>query len=316
MRTSLLILLAAALTAAACAAASGSKPPTPKPRLPYDMAVRGSALYVADGLRHQILRYDLTTRRGAVLAGTGRTGTSGDGGPARKARLTEPTELVVDDAGNLYVSDVNQGRVRRIDRAGIITTVARLPAVAGLSVDPTGRYLAMASIEGYVYRMELPNGPLQRLAGNGTQESTGNGGPAIDAAVNGPHDVTYDRDGNLLISGYGEVRRIDAATGIIDVGIARTGFKIVAVADGTFYLMAGDPSGGTITHVDAKGSVLETIGTGRIASHRRQTPLGRVAFLPSDVEPVAGAILISEARPSPSIRRLRNGGSTLTTLIP
>jgi hypothetical protein len=316
MRRSLLILVAAAFTAAACASASGSRPPTPKPRLPYDMAVRGSTLYVADGLRHQILRYSLTTRRGVVFAGTGKTGTSGDGGPARRARLTEPTELVLDHDGNLYVSDVNQGRVRRIDRAGIITTAARLPSVAGLSVDPTGRYLAMAAIEGYVYRMELPNGPLERLAGNGTQESTGNGGPAIDAAVNGPHDVTYDRDGNLLIGGYGEVRRIDARTGMIEVGFARTGFKIVAVADGTFYLLGGEPSGGTITHVAADGSVLQKIGTGRLARHWRQTPLGRVSFLPTDVEPVAGAILISEAKPTPSIRRLRTGGSVLTTLLP
>ena len=220
MRTSLLILVAAAFTVAACAAAGQAERPAPRPRLPYDMAVRGSTLYVADGLRHQILRYDLKTRRGAVLAGTGKTGTSGDGGPARRARLTEPTEVVLDREGNLYFSDVNQGRVRRVDRAGIITTAARLPAVAGLSVDPTGRYLAMASIEGYVYRMELPNGPLQRLAGNGTSEATGDGGPAIDAGLSFPHDVSYDRDGNLLVSGGERVRRIDAATGLIDVAFA------------------------------------------------------------------------------------------------
>lgn len=316
MRMSLLILLAAALTVAACAAASSSKKPAaPQPRLPYDMAVRGSTLYVADGLRHQILRYSLTTRRGVVFAGTGKTGTSGDGGPARRARLTEPTELVLDHDGNLYFSDVNQGRVRRIDRAGIITTVARVPAVAGLSVDPTGRYLAMASIEGYVYRMELPSGTLQRLAGNGTSEPTGNGGPAIDAGLEFPHDVTYDNDGNLLISGSG-VRSIDADTGIIDLRFARDGFKTVAAPDGTFYLLAGEPSGGTITHVDAGGRVLQTIGTGRIAKHGRQTPIGKVSFLPTDVEPVAGALLISEAQPTPSIRRLKTGGRVLTTLLP
>ena|SRR5215203_2624291 len=315
MRTSLLILVAAAFTAAACAAAGQPERPTPKIRLPYDMAVRGSNLYVADGLRHQILRYDVRTGRGAVLAGTGRTGTSGDGGPARRARLTEPTEIVIDREGNLYFSDVNQGRVRRVDRAGTITTVARLPAVAGLSLDPTGRYLAMASIEGYVYRMGLPNGPLERLAGNGTSEATGDGGPAIDAGLNGPHDVSYDREGNLLVSGYGRVRRIDAATGVIDVAFARTGFKIVAAEDGTFYFLAGEPSGGTVTHLAGDGTVLQTIGTGRIAKHGRQTPIRRVSFLPTDVEPVAGALLISEARPSPSIRRLRTGGSVLTTLV-
>ena len=60
--------------------------------------------------------------------------------------------------GNLYFSDVNQGRVRRIDRRGIITTIARVPAAAGVAVDPTGRFLAIASIEGWVYRVDLATG--------------------------------------------------------------------------------------------------------------------------------------------------------------
>ena len=64
--------------------------------LPYDLAVRGGSVYVADGERHQILRYVLSTGRMTVFAGTGGVGTAGDGGPARRARLTEPTELVFD----------------------------------------------------------------------------------------------------------------------------------------------------------------------------------------------------------------------------
>ena len=280
------------------------------------MAVRGTTLYVADGLRHQILRYDLKTRRGAVFAGTGRTGTSGDGGPARRARLTEPTEIVLDREGNLYFSDVNQGRVRRIDRAGIITTVARVPAVAGLSVDPSGRYLAMASIEGYIYRMELPGGPLQRLAGNGTSEDDGRRRPCDRRGPELPSRRQLRAGREPARQRRRRVRRIDAATGVIDVAFERNGFKIVSAGDGTFYFLAGEPTGGTITHVAADGAVLQRIGTGRIRKHGRRTPIGRVSFLPTDVEPVAGAVLISETRPSPSIRRLRTGGSVLTTLVP
>jgi hypothetical protein len=55
------------------------------------MAARGSVVYIADGLRHQVLRYDVKTRRLAVFAGTGRIGTSGDVGPAIRARLTGST---------------------------------------------------------------------------------------------------------------------------------------------------------------------------------------------------------------------------------
>ena len=152
MRHAVALVIAGVVAASASA---GVQAPAPKLILPYDLQASGNTVYVADGLRHQILRYDLGTRRLTVHAGTGRPGTSGDGGPATRARLTEPTELVLDRAGNLYFSDVNQGRVRRIDRRGIITTVARVPAAAGVAVDPTGRYLAIASIEGWVYRVEL-----------------------------------------------------------------------------------------------------------------------------------------------------------------
>ncbi len=235
----------------------------------------------------------------SVVAGTGASGTSGDGGPALGARLTEPTEIVRDRAGNLYFSDVNQGRVRRIDRKGIITTVARVRAAAGLSVDPTGRYLAIASIEGSVYRIELPAGPLETLAEN----------------LNGPHDVTYDHAGNLYVGGYGNVRRIDAVTGAIATAFPRNAFKVVVAPDGTLYLLTGDPRGGKVTRVDTTGKVLQVIGTGRLGSHRATVPVSRVAFLPSDVEPVAGAILISQTEPVPAIRRLATGSSTLTTLL-
>ncbi len=111
--------------------------------LPLDIEVRGPDLYIADAERHQVLRYDLRRKTLSVFAGTGTRGTSGDGGPAVKARFGEPTEIVFDAQGNL--ADVNQGRIRRVDRRGTITTVARVPSVAGLAVHPDGRSLAVAA---------------------------------------------------------------------------------------------------------------------------------------------------------------------------
>jgi len=303
------------IAVAAVLAATGWAAPAPKLMLPYDLEARGSQVYIADGMRHQLLRYDLQSRRLTVFAGTGRTGSSGDGGPARRARLTEPTELVFDLAGNLYFSDVNQGRVRRIDRRGIITTVARVPAAAGVAVDPTGRYLAIASIEGWVYRVELATGVRERLAGDGTEISSGDGGSAEAAQLNGPHDVTYDARGDLLIAEIAGIRRIDAVTGRIETASTRPAFKVVLGPRGTLYLLNGNPSGGMVTQVDANGAVLRVIGTGRLSRHIDRAPIGRVGFLPSDVEPVGSSLLISQTEPIPAIRRLASGSGTLTTLV-
>jgi hypothetical protein len=111
-------LLMGIVTVASTAATGGEAAPPSRLRLPYDLEARGSTLFIADGLRHQVLRLDLRTRKLTVFAGTGVAGSSGDKGPARKARIDEPTELVFDRAGNLYLSDFNQGRVRRIALAG------------------------------------------------------------------------------------------------------------------------------------------------------------------------------------------------------
>ncbi len=86
-------------------------------------------------------------------------------------------------------------------------------------------------------------------------------------------------------------------------------------AGGTFYLLNGDPNGGTVTRVDASGRVLQRIGTGKISRHSNRTPIGRVGFLPSDVEPVRGAILISQTQPVAAVRRLASRSRTLTTLL-
>jgi hypothetical protein len=305
----LLVAIVSASTAATDAA------PPLRLRLPYDLAARGSALYIADGLRHQVLRLDLRTRRLTVFAGTGAAGSSGDKGPARKARIDEPTEIVFDRAGNLYLTDFSQGRVRRISPRGIITTVARVPDAAGLAVHPDGGSLAIASIDGYVRRLDLATGRLELIAGNGAQASGGDGGPAARAQVNRPHDVAYDARGNLLVAEAVGVRRIDAATGVIETAVRLPAFKVASGPGGTLYLINGGPRGGTLTQVDASGSVLSVIGTGRLSRHVDRVQIGKVGFLPSDLEPVSGAVLISQTEPVPAIRRLASGSMTLTTFL-
>jgi sugar lactone lactonase YvrE len=110
-----------------------------------------------------VFRVDSRHRRLVLVAGSGRAGNGGDGGLAVRARLGELVSLAKDTKGRLYVSDLHNGAVRRFTVGGRITTVARIPGATGTDLDPEGRYLAVASIERGVIRMELATGTLETL---------------------------------------------------------------------------------------------------------------------------------------------------------
>jgi hypothetical protein len=271
--------------------------------LPYDVELDASGrLYVADGLAHRIFRWDARARQLVVVAGTGTAGASGDGGPALKARLDEIAGLAFDRAGNLYVADVRRGRVRRIDRGGTIRTVARVRAAASVSVDPSSRYLAIASIEDGVYRLDLATLMLEKIAGEGTP-----------LAAEGPHGVAYDRTGALWVSGS-DVRRIDP-DGRMEV-VSRAGFKVVPTAGGTVYALTGDPNGGRVSRIEADGRLTPVVGTGSLSRHRDGVAALSVGILPTDVALARdGALLVTQAKPVAAVRRVDLRTGRITTLV-
>ncbi len=162
-----------------------------------------------------------------TLAGTGERGFAGDGRLATLAQLDQPYGIAFDRAENIYIADSANNRVRRVDRNGVITTVAGTgshgyagdggPATRallsdpdGLAVDSLGNLYVAQPDESVVRRID-PRGMITTVAGTGQFGDTGDGGPATMATLNHPYALLFDRSGNLYIGDHdnGRVRKID-----------------------------------------------------------------------------------------------------------
>jgi pimeloyl-ACP methyl ester carboxylesterase/sugar lactone lactonase YvrE len=179
----------------------------------------GGDLYIGGGDRtHRIiLRVDPVIGEVTHVAGTGEKGFSGDGGPATEARTTWIRDIAVDDDGNVYFTDFENHRIRMVDTAGIITTIAgtgeqgfsgdggpateaRLNHPTGIALDPKGRITFADSGNHRVRRISL-QGVITTVAGNGNGGcSSGEGAPAIRVALEAGR-VRFDTAGNLYVWG-------------------------------------------------------------------------------------------------------------------
>jgi hypothetical protein len=172
-------------------------------------------LYISETLNHRIRKVDAVTGIITTVVGTGKEGFSGDGGPATQAQIAGPQAMAFDAAGNLYVSDNRNRRIRKVDTNGIITTVAgggtepvkdgvQATAVAlggprTLATDASGNLFIGDGTLNRIFKMS-PAGILTTVAGNGTGGFSGDGGPALQAQFNASFPrLTVDSAGNLFI---------------------------------------------------------------------------------------------------------------------
>ena len=203
--------------------------------LPTGVAVDGAGnLYIADTDNHRIRKVDAAGTI-TTVAGTGESGFSGDGGPASEGQLHRTYGVAVDGAGNLYIADADNNRIRKVDAAGTITTVAgtgesgfsgdggpasegQLDFPVGVAVDGAGN-LYIADADNNRIRKVDAAGTITTVAGTGESGFSGDGGPASEGQLYYPYGVAVDGAGNLYIADTDNhrIRKVDAAGTITTV---------------------------------------------------------------------------------------------------
>ncbi len=243
---------------------------------PTGIAVDSSGnLYIADTYNH-VIRKVATGGTITTFAGDNTAGSKGDGGPATEASLRYPTGLAFDSAGNLYIADSNNHRIRKITSDGIISTVAgsgvygfsgdggpatdaTLEYPDGVYVDKAGNMYIVDTVSSRV-RMVGTDGIIQTIAGNGRYGNKGDGGLATSAQLRFPAAILMNSIGNLYLADT-QNNKIRLLTPYVDPGSGSTTPAIKAAG----VVTAGEF--GAFTSV-APGTWVEIHGT-NLASRSR-----------------------------------------------
>lgn len=289
------------------------------------LALRGSVL-IADSANNRIRRVD---RRGRIetVAGTGRAGGGGDGGPARSAQLNAPLALARDGRGGFLIADSENNRVRRVSHGTITTiagtgvpgfagdggaaTAAQLNHPSGIARAADGSVLIADAGNERVRKID-PDGRMTTIAGSGTFGFGGDGGPATAARLAAPSGVAAMPDGSVLIadSENDRVREVDAGGTITTAaGTGSRGFAgddgpprrarlarpLAVAAHGPNSFLIADSLNNRVRIVQ-KGTIRTIVGGGRFPAYSGDGgPAARARFrVPNGVTTGLGGLLVAD----------------------
>jgi len=227
---------------------SGDGGPATQARLAYPTDVFADSignLFIADAYNHCIRKVD-SSGTITTVAGTGTPGMSGDGGPATSAQLEEPFSITMDVAGNLYIADSMNERIRKVDTSGIITTIAgdgnwgyggdggpatgaQLYDPRGLSLDAAGNLYISDAWNMRIRKVDT-SGIITTVAGTGIEGYDGDGGAATQSQLYFPADVAVDAAGNLYLADAWNyrIRRVQ----VFSISAAATGGETLFAEEG------------------------------------------------------------------------------------
>lgn len=217
---------------------SGDGGPAANARLndPYEVRFDADGnMYFVEMLNAIVRRVDAGTGTISTVAGTGERGFSGDGGPASEATFNRPHSIALDGKGSLYIADIGNHRIRRVDLStGTVTTFAGTGERAGtpdgapvsgtplngpraLAFSPDGDMFVALREGNAVYRVNMRAMTLHHVAGTGEKGYTGDGGPASTATLAGPKGIEIGPDAAVYLADTENhvIRRIDLKTAVI-----------------------------------------------------------------------------------------------------
>jgi len=225
----------------------GLKAPLAELQDPTGVAVDSSGnVFVADFVNNRIRRIDHATQIVSTVAGNGTAGYTGngcptnggsepgDGGPATQACLSNPSAVAVDSLGNIFIADFSNGRIRKVDGSGTITTVAGgglncpgdglratsacLIHPSDVVIDTSGNMFIADTTNNRIREVFASNQVIATVAGDGIPGFSGDGGLATKAQLNQPTGIALDGSGDLYIADHynNRIREVTASAGYIN----------------------------------------------------------------------------------------------------